>query len=379
MTAVQSKTPANTAESILDQLGAAVLVVDRQGGTVYRNALAVNWLPDAATLTGAFADARFLEPFDGWSAELTQVLRTGVGRRFCGVIRPQGSASTVSVSLHCSPLLDEKTRRPTGAVLLVQQGIEQEAVVEQLEVSNRLAALGKLAARVAHELNNPLDGILRYVNLALRLVGDTPESKLKTYLGESRTGLMRMVQIIGDLLEYSRTSDGAFDALGVNEIIEQAVKSHAAAAEGNGVVTAVDFQSHNMPRVSGSRLYQVCSNLIRNAIDAMPNGGRLSITSGLVQDEVVIRVSDTGMGLPEPIEKIFEPFYTTKPPGQGTGLGLTICKDFVEDMKGRLTATPGENGGATFTVRIPLAGFQRQSPSTSPPRRAADAVIPPRR
>jgi signal transduction histidine kinase len=100
----------------------------------------------------------------------------------------------------------------------------------------------------------------------------------------------------------------------------------------------------------------VCCNLIRNAIDAMPDGGRLSITSGVVADDVVIRVADTGVGLPTSAEKIFEPFFTTKAPGKGTGLGLAICKDFIEDMQGTITAAPGESGGAVVIVRIPLSG-----------------------
>jgi signal transduction histidine kinase len=244
--------------------------------------------------------------------------------------------------------------------------------MERLEMSGRLAALGKLAARVAHELNNPLDGILRYINLALRLLQDTPESRLTAYLSESRTGLMRMAQIIGDLLEYTRTTEGMCEAMNVNQVVEEALRSCQAAAEAAGVVTTVDFQAREMPGVTGSRLYQVCTNLIKNAIDAMPQGGRLTITTGIVHDEVVIRVADTGVGLPQPAERIFEPFFTTKPPGKGTGLGLTICKDFVESMEGSLAAATGEGGGAVFTVRIPVGSFRRRavaagsSPSVCP-------------
>jgi two-component system NtrC family sensor kinase len=250
-------------------------------------------------------------------------------------------------------LKESPTGRIVGATIVIEEGIRPPMSDQQHEVSRRLASLGKLAARVAHELNNPLDGILRYINLALRIVGDAPQPKLKTYLAESRTGLMRMVQIIGDLLEYSRSTSGEFDAVGINEVMDEAVRSLAAAAEEHHVVVAADFQTPAMPTVRGSRLYQVCCNLLRNAIDAMPDGGRLTITSGIIDDEVVLRVADTGVGLPEPIEKVFEPFFPTKPPGKGPGLGLAICKDFIEDMQGTITASHGENGGAVFTVRIP--------------------------
>jgi len=144
---------------------------------------------------------------------------------------------------------------------------------------------------------------------------------------------------------------------GINELIEQAIKTCTAAADANRVVVTADFQTESMPKVRGGRLYQVWCNLIRNAIDAMPGGGRLAITSGLVEGDVVIRVADTGVGLPEPVEKVFEPFYTTKPVGKGTGLGLAICKELVEGMQGTISATNVASGGAVFTVRIPVSAL----------------------
>jgi signal transduction histidine kinase len=248
----------------------------------------------------------------------------------------------------------------------MEEGLPHETLDAQVEVSKRLASLGKLAARVAHELNNPLDGILRYVNLALRASDNISDSKMKSYLTESRVGLMRMAQIVGDLLEFSRTTDGEFDEMTITEVVEEAIKVTSSEASENRVVVAADFQSEQMPAACGSRLYQVCCNLIRNAIQAMPDGGRVSITTAIVQEHVVIRVADTGEGLPEPPEKVFEPFFTTKEPGKGTGLGLAICKDFIEDMQGKITAIHAQEGGAVFLVRVPLSSFRRPSRLTSP-------------
>ncbi len=358
--------PSSTSE-ILNSLEAAVLVVDRSQTIRYRNAVAGMWLPEGAELASVFAEARFLEPFAGWSAELGRVLDAGEALRFdCALCMPHHS-SAVLATLRCSPLREDPARDSnlapavTGVVILIEKQAKQQDVEEKLEVSKRLTLLGKLATRVAHELNNPLDGILRYINLSIRLADDAPDAKLKSYLAESHTGLMRMMQIIGDLLEFARTTDGKFDQMNINEVVEQAIKSTASAAGDNGVVVAADFQSQDMPSVSGSRLYQVCCNLFKNAIDAMPAGGRLSITTGLVDDHVVIRVADTGAGLPKEVERIFEPFFTTKEPGKGTGLGLAICKDFIEDMQGTITAAPGEDGGALFKVRLPVSGFHRPS------------------
>ncbi|MCH7873611.1 MAG: HAMP domain-containing histidine kinase, partial [Planctomycetes bacterium] len=110
----------------------------------------------------------------------------------------------------------------------------------------------------------------------------------------------------------------------------------------------------------GTRLYQICCNLLKNAIDAMVDGGHVSITTSVVDEHVVIEFADTGPGLPDDGDAIFELFYTTKEPGTGTGLGLAICKEYVEAMQGTITAAPGDEGGAVFTVRIPVSACQHR-------------------
>lgn len=342
---------------MLNGLGVGIVVADDHGAIQYRNAVAAALLSAGETLDAAFAEVRFDGAFGGWAAELARVIKQGVIARFEGAVAADGEHAPRTLRIRCSPLRPGSGEPAIDAVLLIEEADHAADADEQVEVSRRLASLGKLAARVAHELNNPLDGILRYVNLALRIAADAPEPRLQSYLAESRTGLMRMVQIISDLLQFSRTSDAGFENMGVNDVIEEAIRANAAGAERHNVIVAADFQSRQMPTVHGSRLYQVCCNLIRNAIDAMPDGGRLTVASGVVDSDVVIRVADTGVGLPEPIEKVFEPFFTTKPPGKGTGLGLAISKDFIEDMGGTITAAQGEEGGAVFTVRVPISGF----------------------
>ena len=350
------------ARSVLDALDGAVIVVRPDLSIRYRNANATAWLPDGCDLQTVLDPVNTVGSFDGWAEALQTVIRDHRIQHMEAVMRIAGRP--VPVTIRCAPWNAPTDSDEGGALILIVETIAPEAFGQQLEVSDRLASLGKLAARVAHELNNPLDGILRYINLAMRLVDRSPEPKLQSYLSESRTGLMRMVQIIGDLLEYSRTSNGAFDASSINVVVEQAINESSTAAANFGVVVAADFQQQDMPTVCGNRLYQVCTNLIRNAIDAMPDGGRLSVTTGLVGDNVLIRVADTGPGLADPPTKIFEPFFTTKDPGKGTGLGLAICKDFVEGMGGTIEAANGKNGGAVFTVTIPIGSFQKPSSLT---------------
>jgi len=345
----------SAAFQILDTLSIAVFVLEKSLRIRYRNAAARAWFLGSEDVASIFAGARWFSAFPGWAEVLEPVWQRGESINLNAVIPLGGLTSPSLVALECQPFQVVAPSRTDFVVLAVHRRDSSEGAEDRLEVSARLASLGKLATRVAHELNNPLDGILRYVNLSLKLVGNTPESKLQSYLSESRTGLMRMFHIISDLLEFSRRTDGEFDERTINEVVEEAVRATAFAAEDNHVIVALDFQHREMPRLRGSRLYQVCCNLMKNAIDAMPGGGRLCITTGIAEGCAILRVADTGNGLPNPAERVFEPFFTTKAPGKGTGLGLAICKEFIEDMGGTITAARREDQGTVFTIRIPLS------------------------
>jgi signal transduction histidine kinase len=206
---------------------------------------------------------------------------------------------------------------------------------------------------VAHELNNPLDGVLRFVNLSLsRLPSDTPVNE---YLRNAREGLTRMADIIKALLSFSRKSTGADDRrVNVNDVIDEALKAMAPMASSQGIKVELDLTQNGLT-LRGGQLHQVFVNLIKNAYDAMPNGGTLRITTAVFDEKVEIRFADEGCGIaPDIMSTIFEPFVTTKEIGKGVGLGLSICKRIVERYQGkiRVESTPGK--GSTFTVELPL-------------------------
>lgn len=343
---------------IFNSLGIGMILIDQDRKIRFRNSLASQWTPQTDRFDTIFEGAKFLAPFEGWDRLFAALKISDESVQINCVVPLPGEAIPILINVRCTPICSDDAGRSAGYVILLDRRSHTDGLEDQIEVSKRLASLGKLATRVAHELNNPLDGILRYVNLALRVIEDESETKLKTYLDESRTGLVRMTQIIGDLLEFSRSTDGEFDELDINEVIEQAIRSSASRADTAKVIITADFQQSSMPIIRGSRLYQVCLNLIRNAIDAMPDGGRLQITSGVLGSDVVIRVSDTGVGLPKDSSKIFEPFYTTKESGKGTGIGLAICKDFIQQMGGTIESAAGLKGGAVFTVKIPIESCQ---------------------
>jgi len=259
-----------------------------------------------------------------------------------------------SLRIMCTPLEDESSHRLLGGVLLILDVTAQKGMADDLAAAERLAAVGKLAARVAHELNNPLDGILRYINLSLRVAESHPAEQLTHFLQESRKGLMRMVQIISELLEFSRSTYSAYQEADINKIAEDAVKFFEAQAAEHQVQITRHYASQ-MPNIRSGNMYQVFCNLIKNAIDAMPDGGELKIITLCTDHHARIEFTDTGTGLSDDVKRrLFEPFFSTKPSGKGTGLGLAICKDIVERFGGKIEAANVPQGGSVFTVSLPL-------------------------
>jgi two-component system, NtrC family, sensor kinase len=250
---------------------------------------------------------------------------------------PQQTAETAQVCDHLPACMDE------------QQVLDLR---RQIAAAEPMAAVGRLTARVAHEMNNLLDGVLRYVNLGIRASQSGQGNRIPDYLEQARGGLLRISRISRELVEFARSAHGTCDITGVNAAVVEALR--AAAHDASGAGLAINCRlADNMPATGGTGLYQVFFNLIKNAIDAMPQGGTLTILTELIGDRAVIRFEDTGPGLPGEIDRIFEPFFTTKQPGKGTGLGLAICKDLVEKLKGTIAAGRSSQGGASFTITLP--------------------------
>lgn len=233
------------------------------------------------------------------------------------------------------------------------RSVKQNGLLKNQAETERLASIGKFTAKIAHELNNPLDGILRYINLASRSVEANNPDKLNEYLSNSRQGIMRMVKVVRELLEFSRCHYmPTEEALPLEHIIDDALKTCKSDASSVKIETRF---AGDLPKFPAGNLFQVFCNLIKNAIDSMPDGGRLEISAAVGDNgETIIKFHDTGHGFdPADTEMIFEPFFTTKTQGKGTGLGLAICKDLVARHGGRITAANHPGGGSVFTVHLP--------------------------
>jgi signal transduction histidine kinase len=244
----------------------------------------------------------------------------------------------------------------------LQQQMEQlKAAQAQLVQTAKLAAVGELAAGVAHEINNPLAGILAYAELLLR--DQPPDAPVRDALAVIVKQTLRARNIVRNLMDFARQTKPQRQVADINLVLSQTVDLVRQLLERRGVAIEEDYASELDPlTVDSGQMKQVFLNLVTNAVQAMPQGGTLSLRTARVGDEVTVSVSDTGQGVPlELRERIFEPFFTTKPVGEGTGLGLSISLGIVKEHGGRITVDsppvpPGRDGlaGSVFTVWLPV-------------------------
>ena len=244
-------------------------------------------------------------------------------------------------------------------VLRMRKDLEEAHL--QLVESERIASIGKMAAGVAHEINNPLSGMLIYAELLREsLKKDLQHSKDITEIIDQT---MRCKNIVSDLLEFSRQAVGKISSFSLKELIDKTLSLMVNQAFFYDISVTTDIDP-DIPEAIGDmgQLQQVFTNLFINAADAMDGKGNLEIKARFdaEKNQFVIRVSDTGPGIPEALQKkIFEIFFTTKPAGKGTGLGLTITKNIMKLHGGDVKIESPPGGGTTFVLELPL-GYVEQ-------------------
>lgn len=227
---------------------------------------------------------------------------------------------------------------------------------EQLVHAEKLASLGQLSASIAHEINNPLAGVLTYTKLlAKKISGDTLEKGAALdCLAKMESEVGRCSRIIRNLLDFSRQSQPTLRLVDVNQVIEQvlAIVGHQAQLQNVEVTKEL---SPSLPKVmaDSDKLQQVFTNLTLNAIQAMSGGGKLTLRTSAANNQVRIDVQDTGCGISkENLSKLFTPFFTTKEKGSGVGLGLAVVRGIVERHKGEMKVQSEVGKGTTFSVYL---------------------------
>ncbi len=291
------------------------------------------------------------------------VARLGEGRKFareelelCEIF-----ASQAAGVLEDAQLFDE-INRAYEQLKLTQQ---------QLVQAGKLAAVGELAAGVAHELNNPIGGILGYAQYALEKLNrrttltDQELESLHKYLDYIQQGSQRVKGIVENLLRFSRADSSGFGSLDINKVLENsfAFTQHQLKLSKVEVVKELNLE---VPALKGNanQLEQVFTNLIINAGKAMPQGGKLQIKSGydVKSSTVKVEFADTGCGIPqENLNKIFDPFFTTRKTGEGTGLGLSVSYGIVKNHQGKIEVKSKEGEGTRFVISLPAGEASPQS------------------
>ncbi len=251
-----------------------------------------------------------------------------------------------------SPLQDN-SGRIVGVLGIARDITEKKHLEQQVLKAEKLASIGKLAAGVAHEINNPLGGILNCLyNLGK---GSISPERAKEYLASMEDGLRRVQKIVRQLLDFSQQYNPELAPTEVNAVIERVLTLTSYAFEGTQVRLRRELGSE-LPSLMADRhmLEQVLMNLILNAVQAIRGEGVVTVRSGHDGPWCTIEVEDTGCGIPpDVLPKIFDPFFTTKGQGEGTGLGLSVSLGIVERHGGEIAVKSQVGRGTTFTVRLP--------------------------
>lgn len=242
---------------------------------------------------------------------------------------------------------------------------EKEMMDKQIIETAKLASVGKLAAGIAHEINNPVAIMVEEAGWIKDLLEEEEFSKSENLneferaLKQIKTQGQRCKEITHKLLSFARKTDSRVQETQINDLVKELVSLSEQRAKYSKITIHKNLED-NLPitYMAQSEMQQILLNLINNSVDAMEkNGGELTINTYSEGDVIGIKVSDNGPGIPEAnLSRIFEPFFTTKPLGKGTGLGLSICYGIIQKMGGRIDVESVIDSGTTFRIQLPVKG-----------------------
>lgn len=346
-------------ESIVESINVGLLAVDLDGRVTRCNSALEEMLGVTRDESeGLLVEDLFAEDF---SETLRQVLgkagwKLGELRHIYKLHTATRSGRPLVLNIALAPLRADSQGR-TGALVVLEDVTSRMRLEEQLQQREKLSSIGLLAAGVAHEVNTPLTGVSSYTQM---LLGMLPETDPKhALLQKVRRQADRASNIVNNLLNFSRTGSAAeFNALDVHRVLDDTLQLLEPQLRRNQV-ELVRAYDERLPLAFGNagKLQQVFTNLILNARDALPAGGQIILRTRAKDDETLaIEIADTGIGIaPENVAKIYDPFFTTKGVGRGTGLGLAVTYGIVQEHSGHISVESLPGHGTTFRITLPTA------------------------
>jgi len=280
-------------------------------------------------------------------------IRNGRSIEHFETVRLTKAGERIDVALTISPLRDE-SGQIVGASKILRDVSAQKRMANSLLQAEKIAATGKMAATIAHEINNPLEAVINLLFLARERAVD---SEQLAYLNAADREIARVSHIARQTLGYYRENASAV-SVSLTSLLNDALRIYKPRCDANGIRVETRFESQRKVIVRKGEMMQVISNLVTNAIYAMPRGGVLTLTILDEPNSIALCVEDTGEGIPQDaLPHVFDAFFTTRKT-IGTGIGLFIAKQFVEGHGGRIkieSSTASETHGTKVTVNLPLA------------------------
>jgi PAS domain S-box-containing protein len=345
-------------ESIIESINVGLLAVDLEGRVTRLNSA----LEEILDFSRAQAIGKKVE--DLFSEDFADTLRQVLGndrwrlreiRNIYKIHTATSAGHQLVLNIAIAPLQDSQEQ--TGALVVLEDVTSRVRLEEQLQQREKLSSIGLLAAGVAHEVNTPLTGVSSYTQMLLGMLAETdPKHAL---LLKVRRQAERATNIVNNLLNFSRTGDATeFTELNIGRVLDDTLQLLEPQLRGNQIEIVRGYDPDSPPVIGNSgKLQQVFTNLLLNARDAIPAGGSIKISTLPSEDHsLTIEVSDSGTGIaPENVAKIYDPFYTTKGVGRGTGLGLAVSYGIVQEHSGHISveSTPGR--GTIFRITLPTA------------------------
>jgi two-component system NtrC family sensor kinase len=349
-------------ESIIESINVGLLAVDLEGRVTRLNSA----LEEILSVSREEAVGKLIE--DLFSEDFTDTLRQVLGndrwrlretRHIYKIHTATYAGRTLVLNIAIAPLQDSLEQ--TGALVVLEDVTSKIRLEEQLQQREKLSSIGLLAAGVAHEVNTPLTGVSSYTQMLMGMLAETdPKHAL---LQKVRRQAERATNIVNNLLNFSRTGGATeFSEIDISRVLDDTMQLLEPQLRGNQIEIIRHYDSPTaLVFGNAGKLQQVFTNLLLNARDAITAGGSIRISTETSEEHLTIEVSDSGMGIaPENVAKIYDPFYTTKGVGRGTGLGLAVSYGIVQEHSGHISVESSPGRGTTFRITLPTANTRAQ-------------------